>query len=148
MICEFNIRKGSKEDIPKLYLFEQKYIKEIEPENLELWNKSKNNILKVFRDNISRTYVCCCGKDIVAHAYWSPHDGKPCVYSVFVEKQYRKNNIASLLMEKIENQVKGKGYDAIELSTLTSNPAQYLFEKLGYRKTETVNGWICYTKSI
>lgn len=53
---------------------------------------------------------------------------------LFVKKEYRKKNIGKALLEKSKSYCRENGYKGLALETAVDNPAQKLYEKLGWEK--------------
>ena len=55
---------------------------------------------------------------------------------LFVMKEYRHKGIGELLLNKAKALCLDKGYKGLALETATDNPAQKLYESLGWKKSE------------
>ncbi|MGI9547049.1 MAG: GNAT family N-acetyltransferase [Flavobacteriaceae bacterium] len=53
---------------------------------------------------------------------------------LFVSDHYRNQGIGELLLNKAKEVCRGKNYKGLALETATDNPAQKLYEKLGWVK--------------
>ncbi|MEJ2113946.1 MAG: GNAT family N-acetyltransferase [Flavobacteriaceae bacterium] len=53
---------------------------------------------------------------------------------LYVHKDYRKKGVGSALLNKAKQLCKEKNYKGIGLQTATDNPAQFLYESLGWEK--------------
>ncbi len=53
---------------------------------------------------------------------------------LYVDAKYRKMGIGEALLEKAKNFCKSKGYKGLALETAIDNPAQKLYERLGWKK--------------
>ena len=53
---------------------------------------------------------------------------------LYVMKDYRQKGIGELLLEKANKFCLDKGYKGLALETATDNPAQKLYESLGWKK--------------
>ncbi|MBN4085451.1 GNAT family N-acetyltransferase [Flavobacteriaceae bacterium AH-315-B10] len=53
---------------------------------------------------------------------------------LYVTKEYRKQGIGVALLNKAKQLCKEQNYKGLGLQTETSNPAQYLYESLGWKK--------------
>ena len=51
------IQKAIVDDLPFIYQFEQKYIEEIEPDNLAKWQAAKVKTEQLLESNIERMFV-------------------------------------------------------------------------------------------
>lgn len=60
------------------------------------------------------------------------------LFNVAVKPEYRKKNIAKLLLEHIIENVRNDGYHSISLTCLnTAYPAHKLYESVGFKRTES-----------
>lgn len=53
---------------------------------------------------------------------------------LYVKRDYRNQGIGELLLEKAKELCRQKNYKGLALETATDNPAQQLYEKLGWQK--------------
>ena len=53
---------------------------------------------------------------------------------LFVLNSHRKKGIGEVLLNKAKTHCKEKGYKGLALETATDNPAQRLYERLGWKK--------------
>ncbi len=53
---------------------------------------------------------------------------------LYVHKDFRKRNIGAALLEKAKSYCVQNGYKGLVLETAVDNPAQKLYEKLGWKK--------------
>jgi len=144
----YEIRKATQEDLPKVYEFEREYITTVEPDHLGRWDDAGDHVMETLESNMDHMFVADAGGQLAGHAYWALHDGHPCVYSVFVADDFRRLGIALALMRALEENMALCGYHEVTLSTLTVNPAQHLFARLGYTQTQTKDEWMYYIKEL
>ncbi|GKX30887.1 hypothetical protein SH1V18_33670 [Vallitalea longa] len=142
------IRLAEESDIDEVYLMEREYIIEHEFEQLFRWDSAKERNMKMMLDNIHRMFVATIDSKVIGHSYWSIYNDDPCVFSIYISKNYRNMGIATDLMIKVEEQIYKSNYKKITLSTLETNPAQYLFNKLNYEEIGRKDGWINYEKFL
>ncbi len=142
------VRKAVLSDIDQIYQFERAYMVEHEPNRLKLWEKRSDSTKNQLNNCLP--FICIAEVDgnIVGHGYWSLYEEKPSVYSIFVLKSYRGQGIGKTLMTAIEASVVESGFDLITLSTLESNPAQHLFDQMGYQRLNVIDRWIRYEKIL
>ncbi|WDV45797.1 GNAT family N-acetyltransferase [Clostridiaceae bacterium M8S5] len=145
-VDEVIIRKAKRNDINRVYLFEREYMIEYEPEHLDRWDSVKDKTMKLLSGSIDRMYVATVGDKLVGHSYWNIYKEEPCVYSIYVTEDFRRKGIANKLINSIEKQVTDSGYNKVTLSTLVTNQAQYLFNKMGYEVVDIKDGYINYNK--
>lgn len=145
---KFLIRLAKESDIDQVYLMEREYIIEHENEQLARWDSAKERNMKMLQDNIHQMFVSTIDDKIAGFGYWSIHNDDPCVFSIYISKDHRKMGMATELMDNMEKQIHKSGYTKMTLSTLETNPAQYLFNKLNYEEIGRNDGWINYEKSI
>ncbi|MFS4468125.1 GNAT family N-acetyltransferase [Maribacter sp. 2210JD10-5] len=55
---------------------------------------------------------------------------------LYVNEGHRKNNVGEALLEKAKSYCKMMNYKGLALETATDNPAQKLYEKLGWKKDD------------
>lgn len=144
----YEIRKAQKSDIEVIYLFERQYIIEHEINQLERWEKVREKTMNTLEKNISRMFVAVSKGNILGQGFWSMHNQNPCIFSIYVPKEHRKKGIATTLIRKMENQILECDNNIVKLSTLVSNPAQFLFNKLGYIEVKRESDWIDYIKYL
>ena len=53
---------------------------------------------------------------------------------LFVLNEYRQKGIGEMLLNKAKHYCREKGYKGLALETATDNPAQQLYERLGWKK--------------
>jgi len=53
---------------------------------------------------------------------------------LYVDKDFRKNGIGEQLLHRAKKYCKEKGYKGLALETAADNPAQKLYERLGWEK--------------
>lgn len=143
-----NIRKATHQDIQRIYEFERQYIKEHEPEQLSKWDTAKDKTIEQLFYSLDRMYVVRVQEKIVGHSYWSSYLDKPCIFSIYVLKEYRHKGFATAMMSRMEEDIMEGGNNVVTLSTLETNPAQHLFDSLGYVRVGITGGWIHYIKSL
>ena len=145
-ISKINIRTATVDDLDEIYLFERGYMEEYEPNQLARWETVKDKTMELLRNNITNMFVATVDDHIAGHVYWSILDGYPCIFSIYISKDYRRMGLASRLMHTAEEHVYDNGYSKLTLSTLVNNTAQHLFDRLGYERTSVTDGWINYIK--
>ncbi len=145
---EVIIAKASIEDLDQIYQFERKYILEHEPYMISKWDGIRSKTKKTLMENLSRIFVAVSADELVGHGYWAIHEGYPCIYSLYVLNDYRGQGIGHKLMLSIEESIISNGYNKMKLSTLESNQARHLFDKMAYSRIALQDGWIHYEKSI
>ena len=63
---------------------------------------------------------------------------------LYVDKNYRKQKIGVALLNKAKQLCREKNYKGLALQTETTNPAQYLYESLGWKKDLDLHYfWTC-----
>ncbi len=63
---------------------------------------------------------------------------------LFVDQNYRKQKIGVALLNKTKQLCREKNYKGLALQTETTNPAQHLYESLGWKKdTDLQYFWTC-----
>lgn len=147
-IGAIKIRKAQQIDMTQIYSFEREYIIEHENSQLSKWDSAKDRIMEMLNNNINRMFVATVEGEILGHGYWSFHLDEPCIFSIYISKNHRHIGIATLLMGAMEREIFESGYKKITLSTLETNPAQYLFNKMNYKEVDRIDGWINFVKSI
>lgn len=140
------IRKAMVDDLPFIYQFEQKYIEEIEPDNLAKWQAAKVRIEQLLESNIERVFVAEHQDSLIGHCYWSLYEGEPHIYSIFVLKEHRGKGLASNLMQHVERNCQESGFESCWLETHETNPAKYFFRLSGYEFIECKANWEYYVK--
>ncbi len=55
---------------------------------------------------------------------------------LFVEEEFRKKKIGKALLLKAQEYCKEQNYKGLALETATDNPAQFLYEGLGWKKSD------------
>jgi len=53
---------------------------------------------------------------------------------LFVSKEYRKQGVGVALLNKAKQLCREQNYKGLGLQTETTNPAQHLYERLGWKK--------------
>lgn len=142
------IRKAIKSDIEKIIQFERLYIIEHESEKLYKWDSVKEKTINLLNENLDAMFVCENRGVLVGHCYWNFYDEKPCIFSIYVELQYRHLGIAKKLLSVVESDAAFKGFKVMTLSTLIENPANKFFIKKGYQKVKFDHESNYYTKLI
>lgn len=142
------IRKADVVDIDIVYEFERQYFIEHEPENLLKWEREKEKTMDFLLNRMTQMFVSVEDQSVVGYAYWDLLGSEPDLYSIYVDPDYRGKGIAYELMTAIEEHVLDRGYDAIKLETLVTNPARFLFEKKGYIFDREEEGWLYYRKNL
>ncbi|WP_170311584.1 GNAT family N-acetyltransferase [Vallitalea okinawensis] len=145
---KISIRKAQSSDIEQIFLFEREYIIEHEPEQLAKWDSVKYRTMELLVSNLKRMFVATVDGQLAGHGYWSIYLGQPCIYSIYLLKDYRLMGIAAGLMKTIEKQIFDNGHKKITLSTLVTNPAQHFFDKMSYEVLAIEDGWIHYSKTM
>lgn len=142
------IRKIKEEELQIVYEFERSYIIEHEPDQLEKWDDAKERIFETLKSYTNTMFVAVVDEQVVGHGYWGMYEGLPCVYSLYIDKDHRKGGLGFALMERLDKDIEEKGHKISSLATLVTNPAQYLFEKAGYERTDEKDGWIQFEKNF
>lgn len=143
-----SIRKAIPTDLQFVYQLERAYIIEHESDQLERWDAAQEHIEQGLLDHLNGMYVSEIDGRIIGHGHWAIKEHTPCIYSIYVHKDHRRQGIASMLMTQMEEDVREHGQITLTLSTLISNPAQHLFGVLKYKEIKQENGWIYYSKSL
>lgn len=144
---KINIRKAKESDLEEIYQFEREYIIEHEPNQLEKWDAIKDKTMTLLTSNLGRMFVASVDGCLAGHCYWSLYQEEACVYSIYISKVFRKMGIASRIITETEKDIFDCGHNKVTLSTLVTNPAQHLFDKMDYERLEVKDGWIYYSKS-
>lgn len=80
----------------------------------------------------------------VAHA-WPPNQAhRADVAKVLVRRSARRRGIARLLMEHVEAEARRDGKTLLVLDTVTGDPAERLYEALGWAKVGVIPGYALY----
>jgi GNAT superfamily N-acetyltransferase len=66
---------------------------------------------------------------------------------LYVAAAFRKKGVGETLLEAAKNICKVKAYKGIALETATDNPAQYLYERLGWKKNSDLQYFWSNTQS-
>lgn len=141
-------RNALEEDIPIIYGFEANYMKEIEPENYQLWFNAKEKNHSLIQENLRNILVSEYEETIIGHSYWSIIKSEPHIFSIYVSPTFRDKGIARNLLSLIEQEIISMNFKMCFLSTRKNNPAQEFFIKLGYVSWREDNGWIEFKKNI
>ncbi len=144
----FIVREALESDLDKIYLFEREYIIEHEKDELLIWEKAKERMMKSLYDNLDKIFVATKDNVIVGHVFWSIYNSTPSIFSIYVDKNYRNLKIASNLINTAEKHILNNNYASVALSTLETNPAKYMFSNIGYEQVNIVNGWINFVKQL
>lgn len=143
------VRKAEEKDLNSVYNFEKAYMEKFEQEHLEKWLNAKEKTMSFLKSHMDDMFIAVSETDdIMGFAYWAMHENDPCVFSIYVDPQYRKKKIGHSLMIATEEDILKKGYNKVTLSTRTINPAQYLFNKLQYNELKRDTEWIYYDKTL
>ena len=142
------IRRARPKDINRIYEFETQYIRELEPENIEKWKNAKDRTLKDIGQSLERTLILELNGINAGHGRWELEGKNACITSLFISTGMRGQKWGTFILDAVEKEIKQSACKSIRLSTLTHNPAQYLYDKRGYQKVKTENKWIHYEKTI
>ena len=142
------IRKAETRDICRIYEFETQYIREMEAENMERWNRVERKTLEILRDSLEQTLILELDGIKAGHGRWEYSDTEACITSLFIRSCMRGRKWGGRLLEAMEEEIRSAGYKCITLSTLTHNPAQHLYERRGYKRVHVKKGWIYYKKEL
>lgn len=141
------IRKATDMDITGILALERAYFEEHEIQSLERWEASLAYQREYMHSILDRITVCEEGDAVIGHILWDDWEGRVSINSIAVSREHRRKGIAKLLMHRLEEELSGR-YPTVHLQTLTTNPAQHLFDKLGYQRTGIKDGYIQYEKEI
>jgi GNAT superfamily N-acetyltransferase len=71
-----------------------------------------------------------------------PHRGE--IAKLLVHRRARRRGIAQLLMERAESEARAEGKSLLVLDTVTGDPAERLYERLGWTKVGVIPGYALY----
>jgi len=92
------------------------------------------NARSLIEDNLQRAKVLVFEGRLVGFYYWS--DDEPNIaglHSIQVGKEHRGRGLGTWLMACFEMEAKAKDKRFVELAVFEDNPAQRLYERLGYQ---------------
>lgn len=148
MLPEIKYRKAIESDLPQIYFFEQEYIKEIEPEDLEKWLKAEKKIKAQITKSMGKSFTAEVDSEMIGHCFWDFYEDEPHIYSIYVSKAHRRKGVAIKLLALAEADIYANGLRICKLSTRSHNPAKELFEALGYKFTGQKKNWLSFEKQL
>lgn len=133
MIADIRLRRGEARDLPFIYRLERKYMEDLESDQLQGWQTSIEHHLRQWVDDLPRTSVAECGGDQAGYVFWEIREGRAVVASVNVAPEYRRRGVATILLERFEDEASEAGLHVAEIGVVRHNPARKLYDRLGYR---------------
>lgn len=89
-------------------------------------------------------HVVSMEEDKVVGSLWyniQPTTNKAYIYHILIEEEYRKQGIATAVLQQLEEDMRNRRVTSMGLNVFGSNPHAYeLYEKLGYRVQSTSMG--------
>jgi GNAT superfamily N-acetyltransferase len=71
-----------------------------------------------------------------------PHRGE--IAKLLVHRSARRRGVARLLMERAESEASAEGKTLLVLDTVTGDPAERLYERLGWTRVGVIPGYALY----
>ncbi|PIU05485.1 MAG: hypothetical protein COT28_12355 [Methylobacterium sp. CG08_land_8_20_14_0_20_71_15] len=142
------LRRGEPNDLPFVYRSERRYMEELESDQLAGWYEGLERLLEQWVVGLPRTTIARLNGIRVGHLFWEPAGEKAVLASVNVDPSHRRRRIASLLMERFEEEARRAGCSRAELGFVSHNPARHLYEKLGYRPAGADGRYVLMTKCL
>ncbi len=142
------LRRADARDLPFMYRLERSYIEDLESDQFQGWQNSMEHHLRQWLDDLPRTSIAESGHDQAGYIFWEEQDGKAVVASVNVEFAYRRRGVASILMERFEEEARAAGLHTAEVGFVHHNPARKLYDRLGYRLVSLNGRYSTMTKNI
>lgn len=133
MIAGIRLRRGEARDLPFIYRLERKYMEDLENDQLQGWHDSIEHHLRQWVDDLPRTSVAKFGDDQAGYIFWEVREGRAVVASVNVAPEYRRHGVATMLLERFEDEASEAGLHVAEIGFVRHNPARKLYDRLGYR---------------
>ncbi|ALS74105.1 hypothetical protein AUC31_02020 [Planococcus rifietoensis] len=89
-------------------------------------------------------HVVSMEEDKVVGSLWyniEPSTNKAYIYHILIGEEYRKQGMATAVLQKLEEDMRNRGVTSMGLNVFGTNPHAYeLYEKMGYRVQSTSMG--------
>ncbi len=108
-------------------------MEDLENDQLQGWHDSIEHHLRQWVDDLPRTSVAKFGDDQAGYIFWEVREGRAVVASVNVAPEYRRHGVATMLLERFEDEASEAGLHVAEIGFVRHNPARKLYDRLGYR---------------
>jgi len=130
----------------ELFDLRMKFENEHNPEKRPITNAEKKKLEKAERKYLQsnssskyyRYYLCAKDDKLIGHIWFGQQDEnrqKGFIDELYVESKYRKNGIATVLIDEAISWMKGKNCLSIELDVKTQNKAATkLYQKIGFHE--------------
>jgi GNAT superfamily N-acetyltransferase len=142
------LRRGEAHDLPFMYRLERAYVEDLERDQLQGWQNSMEHHLRQWVDDLPRTSIAESGSDKAGYIFWEARQGRAVVASVNVEPGYRRKGIATILLERFEDEASKAGFQIAEVGFVRHNPARKLYGRLGYRMVSAEGRYDIMTKHM
>ena len=93
---------------------------------------TKEGVFGDFLPDFSLT-LCVSGDEPAAQIICTIFEGNPTIMFVYTAKQHQGKGLASRLISEVGSRLKESGFAELALYVTDGNPAQKLYEKLGFR---------------
>ncbi len=128
----YEIRRAVSADIEAIVSLDRENMKpHVERHYPGLWNEE--NATTIVRDNLERAKVVVLEGRVVAACYWWSEEPLTAVlHSVQVCPEHQGKGIGTWLVKDFEAEARAFGLERAGLAVFKDNPAQRLYERLGY----------------
>jgi|WetSurMetagenome_2_1015567.scaffolds.fasta_scaffold560636_1 GNAT superfamily N-acetyltransferase len=144
----FQIRNAIITDIPDVYSFEFAYMQEIEPELMDGWRNSLQQLLRQWITNLPRMFIGLIGSDPIGHCFWQMEGKSALLASIYLSPGWRRKGYGLLLLKKFEQDAGNNGFSHLQIGVHESNPAAAFYAYTGYQWTHKHNSYDYYEKEM
>lgn len=145
---DLTYRSAVPADLDILLGFEARYMQEIEPERYSAWLATEEQQLQALKDNREHMFVAVTGRRLLGHCFWSFVASIPTICSLYVLPEWRHQGVGRKLLVCAERDIQHWNGERVQLHTRVNNPAQAMYEAVGYELTDRDGLWLTYNKAL
>lgn len=144
MTSEPSIRRAQATDLAAVYAGELGYIREIEPHQEARWLDAVPRHLQQWTAALDRMFIAEQAGEVIGHCFWDVADGHAELAGLYVLPPHRRDGIGRQLMALFLDDAEADGMATATLGVRPGNPAQRLYEALGFAHTHDADGYCRY----
>lgn len=132
-------------DLPMLYRSELQYMREIEPASVSAWMNAIDRNLELWTQNLSRSRVIDVrGRPTGIKLWMRATETAAVLVTIHVLPEARRCGIGKRLLHQFISDATGDGLSLLTLGVHQDNPIKSLYERAGFRYTNTEGQYLHY----
>ncbi len=146
------LRAATSDDLPMIRRLECAYIRDVEPEALDRWERAADRNLELWTSCLPRTVVLEelgeHGPTPLGFVMWLSDGGSATLVSIQVDPSHRRRGLGRRLLAEFEHRAAADGDVVARLGVHERNPARALYEHAGYEHTAREGSYRLYQRSL